>query len=421
MNLDVAKPEVRSLFITQFIPYPPTGGAPLRNWQNINALIKLGPVAIFTVSKFRGASSEKHKHPPGVTLWRHHKPQERSLIEKSFDKLRQWLAPNRIPGEIIESSASRELEELISTFRPDIVIFEELWLHCYLPVVQKFNCKIILDEHNVEAPLYLDKRKSSDKLIKRIKSSMTFRKIMQSEQHIASKSEQVWFCSQADADLFSSLYQTSTQLCVVPNGINIDYYKEIRSGTFQLPNEIEQGKHILLFVGRYSYIPNAVAAELLIEHIYPRLKALYSDFSLILVGPSPTQKMVSASETNPSIFVTGCVDDVRPYLALSTAVIVPLLEGGGTRLKILEAFAAKRPVVSTSKGAEGLNTKDNKHLLIRNGVEDLVAGVSEIWSDQNFSKEMIENAYQLIKQKYSWEANSKVISDHLQVLQKNKS
>lgn len=408
---------IRSLFLTLYAPYPPTGGAPLRNWQNINALMALGPVAVFSISKYRGESIEDRETPPGLALWEHHQTQQRSFIDKLWDKVLQWAVPERIPGSPLEANVSRKLEEIIRTFQPDLVIFEELWLNCYLPVVQQFDCQVIFDGHNVEAPLHLDNQNKSGTSIDTALSALTFRKIKAAEQQMAQQAAQVWLCSQDDVDVFAKLYDPSAPLCVVPNGIDVGHYHDVRAGTSPLPEGLATSQHVLVFVGRYSYSPNAVAAHLLIEEIFPRLQVQYSDCSLLLVGSSPTPQMLSAAQAHANITVTNRVEDVRPYLALATVVIVPLLEGGGTRLKILEAFAAGRPVVSTTKGAEGLLVEDGQHLLIRDGVDQLVSGVDDLWSDSSLRADIAEKAYQLVQRQYSWEANGQVIADHLQQLQ----
>lgn len=154
-----------------------------------------------------------------------------------------------------------------------------------------------------------------------------------------------------------------------------------------------------------SYPPNLVAVELLIEQIYPRLRHIYPDCRLVLVGGGrATQRIIEATKQDSGIIVTDKVPDVRPYLAAASAIAVPLRHGGGTRLKILEAFAAGCPVVSTAKGAEGLKVKDGEHLLIREDIEEIVDGVCQLWSDSSLAKRLADSAYELVKAEYSWQA-----------------
>ncbi|MGH8002274.1 MAG: glycosyltransferase family 4 protein, partial [Brasilonema sp.] len=134
------------------------------------------------------------------------------------------------------------------------------------------------------------------------------------------------------------------------------------------------------------------------------------------VGTGPTQFMLEAAQQQPGIIVTGRVPDMRPYLADASVIVVPLLQGGGTRFKILEAFAAGCPVVSTAKGAEGLKVVDGEHLLIRNEVTELVEGVSQIWSEPSLGKRLAGSAYELVKAEYDWERVGCNVEEALQEL-----
>ena len=160
-----------------------------------------------------------------------------------------------------------------------------------------------------------------------------------------------------DVGLASTLYPTvKTAAYAIPNGADPDYYQ---TGSPVVP----RSANTLLYLGRFSYQPNAEAAAILLNQIYPLLSA--ASCRLLLVGCDPTEEMQRAAQIDPQIIVTGQVEDIRPYLATATVMAVPLQKGSGTRLKLIEAFAAKCPVVSTAKGAEGLDVEDGKHLLLR--------------------------------------------------------
>ena len=122
------------------------------------------------------------------------------------------------------------------------------------------------------------------------------------------------------------------------------------------------------------------------------------------MGGKPTQWMLEAGKRDSGIIVTGKVADVRPYLAAASVMAVPLRQGRGTRLKILEAFAAGCPVVSTTKGAEGLKVKDGEHLLIGDEIETIVEGVCQLWSNPSLGQKVANSAYELVRKEYSCEA-----------------
>jgi glycosyltransferase involved in cell wall biosynthesis len=114
---------------------------------------------------------------------------------------------------------------------------------------------------------------------------------------------------------------------------------------------------------------------------------------------------------NPNIVVTGEVPDVRPYLATADAMVVPLRQGSGTRFKILEAFSAGCPVVSTAKGAEGLNANNEEHLLLRERPEDLVEAIEQLKSSAILVQGLTQRAYEQVTAHYSWTAVERIVAN----------
>ncbi len=403
-----------TLFVTLQKPYPPIGGVPLRNWQNINLMMQFGPVYVISIYYDNSQDEMNFASPPGVSIYKdfHVKVvnQKRSLWRKIQDKL-WWLNPlghrklNWVYGEIV----NKQLAQLIAEVQPQIVIFEELWLYAYLRTIKNSRAYLIYDAHNVEAQLTKEINSSvaqskSPTWKSKFQSSLLSNRIKAIEDAFVRQVNQVWVCSEDDANLMRQLYGQKLLIQVVPNGINVSDYETVRLGKCPLPVQLQPIPRTIIFTAAFAYQPNSVAAKILIEQIYPKLQELYPECRLLLVGRNPTKLMREAAKNNPGIVVTGKVPDIRPYLAAASVVVVPLLEGGGTRLKILEAFAAARPVVSTSKGAEGLKVKDGEHLLIRDSVKEIVEAIAKIWSDAILSETVADGAYQLVTKEYSWEA-----------------
>jgi polysaccharide biosynthesis protein PslH len=403
----VNQKSIKTLFITRHLPYPPMGGAALRNWQNINIMLQFGSVAV--VSLQSEESNVEAKYPSGVTLWKNY--QIKSIDSKSsfVSQINQklwFLQSQKHPWTIQLYSVKivEELEKILLEFEPQIIVFEELWLYPYFQQLQSYRGYFIYDAHNVEVPLRQKLYNSVMGIKSRIEAAFLLTKIKAIESNFVRQANRVWVCSDDDAKIMRELYGQNLSFQVVPNGININDYETIRLGNCSVPKNCQFSPHTIIFTAAFAYKPNAVAAQILIEEIYPQLKLLYPDCYLLLVGRNPTQKMEEAAQNDPGIIVTGQVPDIRSYLAAASVVVAPLLEGGGTRLKILEAFAANRPVVSTSKGAEGLRVRDNEHLLIRDKTEEIVAGVCQLWSDESLGKKLAAAAYEVVKAEYSWQA-----------------
>jgi glycosyltransferase involved in cell wall biosynthesis len=125
---------------------------------------------------------------------------------------------------------------------------------------------------------------------------------------------------------------------------------------------------------------------------------------LVLVGRGVRPWMQEAARQDPSLIVTGEVADVRPFLASAAAMIVPLTIGSGTRLKILEAFASRCPVITTTKGAEGLGGVDETHLLYAEDSEAFLRQMERLISEPMLSSSLTNNAHELFVKTFSWDA-----------------
>jgi glycosyltransferase involved in cell wall biosynthesis len=209
-------------------------------------------------------------------------------------------------------------------------------------------------------------------------------------------------------------YGTRTPVHIVPNGIDVAMYSTEGPVSNALPRN---GKRRLIFTAAFGYPPNIRAARFLTEELWPRLTATEPETELILAGSSPSAQMIEASRRDRRIVVTGTVEDTRPYIASASAMIVPLFEGSGTRFKILEAFASGIPVITTAKGAEGLEVESERDLLIAETADEFVAGVKRLWRDTGLNRLLTENALLLVRCRYSWDVARRQIVNAIRDLQ----
>jgi glycosyltransferase involved in cell wall biosynthesis len=419
LGLSSMMSNLRTVFVTRSLPYPPIGGAPLRNWQNINIMMKFGSVAVFCLPTLPHELNQKTQSPPIEILWSIHYPQDRQLVlqEKIERRWRQfwWLLTRGHPftntKKYYTRSIERELTEVLTQFQPHIVIFEEPWLYCYLPTVKSFQCRIVLDAHNAETSLLLETSGAETRkdLMTDVRARLELAKVRSIERDFIREVDCVWVCSDRDAKLLQKLTRKAVDFHIIPNGVDLARYDCRRLDEDSIPDWLRPEPQTVIFAASFNYGPNELAAKLSIEEIYPLLKATYPNCRLLLVGVDPTESMRQAAKQNPNIIVTGKVPSVLPYLAAASVVAVPLLQGGGTRLKILEAFAAGRPVVSTSKGAEGLRVRNGEHLLIGENAGELAAGICKIWSDSCLTQRLVRSAYEFVRTEHSWEAVAQTV------------
>jgi glycosyltransferase involved in cell wall biosynthesis len=393
----------RVLVLAESLPYPTVKGGDLRTWQHVNLLASFASVAVFGLC----SNDRRRLVVPDVPLAGWAASTDPTLTSPPPKGVtiaaRAWLLdPAGHPSDLYFSDgAARELSSLLARFRPDVVVVEGLWLHRYIEVVRAAGCRVVLDCHNVEAAIFRALAATSTRadLEGRVVRDVLPGRTEVIERRAIGAVNQVWVCSDEDARLMRDLYDSPTPVVVVPNGIQPEAYDAGRVG----PPRPSAGRSLtLLFPGIFAYLPNAFAAAFLVEEIFPQLAAACAACRVLLVGPMPAPDLVAAAARDARLVVTGAVPDVRPYLAEATAMAVPLFHGGGTHLKVLEAFAAGLPVISTAKGAEGLDVHDGVHLLIAESAGEFVDAAMAMWRDPRLAERLAMNARAAVVERFSW-------------------
>lgn len=266
-----------------------------------------------------------------------------------------------------------------------------------------FHFSLIVTEHNVESKLSLD-----------INHNQIYYHVLKAiECFYLHRCDYVGCVSNTDRMVLINEYAVpSEKLFVVPNAASVPLFGESDSMSLEklkCKYSISADKQIILFVGTMEYTPNLNAVNTIESVICPYVCSRVSNAIFLIVG-----KGVRPKTTNSIIF-TGLVDDVAPYLRIADVTIAPLTEGSGTRLKILEYMAHGKPVVSTSKGSEGLDVIDNKHIIIADDWEQFSESIVALLSDKNKRDEIGRNGRLLVEEKYTWE---KCCETYISVYQK---
>jgi glycosyltransferase involved in cell wall biosynthesis len=181
----------------------------------------------------------------------------------------------------------------------------------------------------------------------------------------------------------------------IETGVDTEFFRP--SGTQRLePNN-------LVFTGSMDWLPNQDAICYFVRDILPRVKRRVPDVTLTVVGRDPSPAVAELGRSDPAIRVTGYVEDVRPHIERAAGYIVPLRIGGGTRLKIYEALAMEKPVVSTSLGAEGLPVRDNVELLIADSPESFADAVVRVLRDGAKARALGRRGAATVRARHSWD------------------
>ena len=269
-------------------------------------------------------------------------------------------------------------------------------IQCELPitgmssfVVKKtLDIPLVYDSHNVET-----ERISGMSNVSSVYVAIT-RLI---ENYVCRICDSVFAVSQRDKDQLVSRGSPEKKISVIPNSIDTDKLSNIGNGSAVRNKHKLNGKIVLIFHGPLKYPPNEEAVEILTKSILPEILAKYPDVYLLLVGESPPKI------TNDHIIVTGFVKNLYDYIAAADIAVVPLLSGGGTRIKIVEYMACGKPIVSTLKGAEGLSLQNGRDILMtRYPDSKFVDSVLRLIADRDLRKNMGINAKGKAQMYYDW-------------------
>lgn len=282
---------------------------------------------------------------------------------------------------------ARRVEEILSTDKYDLVIASQLGTAVYRSCFR--NLPAMFEE--VEVGLFYGRFNQARSAGERFRNGLTWAKYRGYLARLVQDFQLCTVVSEQERQLLSQVVPAYKSIEVIPNFVNLADYDDV-SATAQ-PNSI-------IFTGPFRYFANHDAMVWFLQEIYSQIQRQIPDVRLTITGDHANLPLPQAS----NVTLTGFVEDVRPLVASSWVSLVPVRMGAGTRLKILEAMAMGVPVVSTSKGAEGLEANDGEHLLIADTAQGFAENVVQLLKDSELRQEIIVRARNLVKLKYNMEA-----------------
>jgi glycosyltransferase involved in cell wall biosynthesis len=292
----------------------------------------------------------------------------------------------------------RQVAGLIQRERFDAVVCDFLSASLNVPDL----AGTVLFQHNVEAQIWERRLEHATFLPAREYLRSQYQKMRRYEGEVCRAVKRVIAVSSQDAQTMRSEYGVR---CVqaVPTGVDLEYFT---------PPAHRNRKASMVFVGAMDWTPNVDGVQWFVTEVLPRIHMRRPDCELIVAGRRPDPAIHRLARTHPGVLVTGTVPDVRPYLWEAAVSIVPLRIGGGTRLKIFEAMAAKVPVVSTTIGAEGLDVRGGETIRIADTPQDFAEQCLELLDQPAAARSIASAAWELVSSCYSWE----VVSQHFERL-----
>ena len=294
----------------------------------------------------------------------------------------------------------REIERLVAGGNFDVLVCD--FLQPSVNVPERLAITTVLFQHNVEAMIWKRHYEVQANPAKKIYLSGQWRKAHAYERAACRRFDHVVAVSEKDRETMERAYGLRS-VSDVPTGVDTEYFR---------PRGTERREpHNLVFTGSMDWLPNEDSIQFFTKEIMPRIRERVPDATLTIVGRNPYASLVELSKRDPSIIVTGRVKDVRPYMERAAAYIVPLRIGGGTRLKIYEAMAMEKSIISTTIGAEGLPVTNGRELLLADTAETFADAVVGVLRDEAKARELGERAASAVREKFSWDKVSKAFAE----------
>jgi glycosyltransferase involved in cell wall biosynthesis len=279
--------------------------------------------------------------------------------------------------------------------RIDLVHCDHLHMSQY---GELFDEPFVIDEHNVESLILW--RGARDARERAALRAAYLQQHLLLKRYEAQQAERAWaclICSEEDRRELSDISR-QRNLKVVPNGVDLEFFGDANV------RRLAEGH--LVFTGSMDWQPNENAVLWFYHDVLPEIRYVFPRLPFYVVGRNPSAHLTALGAKDPATVVTGTVVDVRPYLRGALALVVPIRVGGGTRLKILEAFAAHVPVVSTKVGAEGIAAEPEEHFLVAETPREFAVQVRRLATDQALRQKLTENAGALVHWRYGWDVIS---------------
>ncbi len=380
----------RALFLAPEAPYPVSGGGALRSASLLEYLASRYAVDVIVVRE--PGAADPARLIPGrlvrevrVLDLPHHSKAAPARVARNIGRLLRGAPPlnDRFSGFAAGMSA------FLRGRRYDLAVIEHFWCAPYCAQIAPHADTVVLDMHNLESVLMARSAETVS-----WPAACAFRRFAEASL----KLERQWLpcfslllaASNEDAERLRGITPQS-RIHVYPNAIPL------------VPAPAVPEEHVIAFSGNFEYYPNTDAVRYFSGRIWPLLRRRWPGLVWRLIGRNP-EAVSRYIRGDPRIQVSGPLDDAVEALAATQVAVVPLRAASGTRVKILEAWAAGRPVVSTTLGAEGLSARDGVHLLLADTPEQFTEAVSSLLASVELRNSLGRAGRRLYEEEFTWQS-----------------
>ncbi|MCW5880698.1 MAG: glycosyltransferase [Anaerolineae bacterium] len=373
------------LFLSGWFPYPANNGTRLRVSALLNGIARYHDVSLISfgdehdrdhIGELRQVCRDVH-----VVPYRAYNPTSAHALLSLANPTPRSIVDTYVP------EMAQTIRQALSQHRYHLVIASQQRTAAYAAAFR--GVPAIFEE--LEVGVFATRRQQATSALGRLRGTLTIVKLRQYLQRLLPAFGACTVVSQPERDLLTQFAPNYSAVEIIPNCVELARYQ-----LDPLPTQPAS----LIYTGSFTYQPNYEAMRWFVGDVLPLVKAQEPAVHLTITGEHANRPLPPAD----NVTLTGMVDNLGPLVARSAIALAPLREGGGTRLKILEAMALRTPVIATSKGVEGLEAEHERHLLIADTAEDFAQAVVRLLREPGLRDRLAGEAYQLIERKYNWDA-----------------
>lgn len=382
------------LQLTPRIPYPPHDGGAIAMYNTTKYLQKAGNnvtvLALNTNKHYQTPESIKDictaVHAIDINT-------DIRMFKAMFNLFKS--VPYNVE-RFISKKFSEKLKELLQNQTFDIVHLEGTFVAWYIDIIRKYtDIPIFLRSHNVEYLIWERLYKNAPHSPQAQYIRYLAKKLKRFEAKYFNKFDGILAITEEDARRMREDLKVTVPIEVIPAGVDFD--------SFTLNPQIETLPNSLFLFGSLDWMPNVEAVLWFYHKVFTQLRQEIPDVKLYIGGKNPPQEILNLHDEN-EVFIYGNVPSARDFMQSFEIMLVPLLSGGGMRIKIIEGMAMQKVIISTSIGAEGIQIAPEQNILIANTPEEFITQIKCCFENQELKQKLAQNALQTVKKYYDWQA-----------------
>jgi glycosyltransferase involved in cell wall biosynthesis len=391
------------LWLTHAIPYPPKAGFLSRTYNLLREVGRRHEVDLISFVQEPWIRTHFPSVEEGIeesrralgSICRRVKflPIDRMRLRwgKHLTALNALLTGNTYTTTWLESASGRRvIADEMGRNRYDLVHFDTIGLASYRELTA--DVPAILTHHNIESHMMMRRADNAINTAAGAYFRVEARRLEAFERRVAPAYAAHITCSDLDTERLRRIV-TGATVVTIPNGVDCDFFKAAHAGT--RPNSA-------VFVGTMNWYPNIDAMRFYLREIWPELRARVPDATMDIAGSNPPEDLIRLARSLPGVTVHGYLPDVRPLIDSAAVFVCPIRDGGGTKLKILDAFAMRKCVVAHPIACEGIDITAGRDVVLASTPEQFICQICRLFQNERERVEIGTAARQLVEKNYSF-------------------